>query len=137
MGTQKMTAMEIKEAIGAVAWHLKNTHNLKNSDMDLFWSQIDTRNNQMSKSIKSNILQELVDLMQVEKDNMNSDDQVAIELILRRLQENPNAHPDYEFILQTIKNRSKGDIGATEKIYKFKEKLKEKIAPAIEVKPGD
>ena len=38
---------------------------------------------------------------------------------------------------QEIIHRSKGDIGATEKIYKFKEKLKEKIAPAIEVKPGD
>ena len=137
MGTQKMTAMEIKEAVGAVAWHLKNTHNLKPSDMDIFWSQIDTRNNQLSRSIKSNIMQELVDLLQVEKDNMNPDDQAAIELILRRIQENPNAHPDYEYVLQSIKNRSKGDIGATEKIYKFKEKLKEKIAPAIEVKPGD
>lgn len=142
LGTKKLSPEEIKNAIGSIAYHLKETHNLKESDMKLFWDTIDMKNNQNQRSIKQNIMQELVDLLQADKDKLNDAELTALQEILRRVQENPNAHPDYQYLLDSIRNRSKGDIGATEKIYKLKEELQEKINEAkdkytIEVKPGD
>jgi len=142
LGTKKLSPEDIQKAIGAYAWHLKNTHNVRDEKMDVFWSQITLRNNQRERSLGDNVMQNLVDYLQMNKDNLMKDEQAAVELILRMIQENPNAHPDYEFILETMKNRTKGDIGFTEKIHNIKNKLDDKIKEAkekykIEVKPGD
>ena len=142
LGTKKLSPEDIQKAIGAYAWHLKNTHNVRDEKMNVFWSQITLRNNQRERSLGDNVMQNLVDYLQMNKDNLMKDEQAAVELILRMIQENPDAHPDYEFILETIKNRTKGDIGITEKIHNIKNKLGDKIKEAkekykIEVKPGD
>ena len=81
-GTKKLNIIEIYDAIGGVAYTLKEVHNVKDADMKTFWSQLELKNNQRNKSVKQNILDELVKDMQAHLDDLNKDDIAALQQIL-------------------------------------------------------
>jgi hypothetical protein len=117
-GTKKLNIIEIYDAIGGVAYTLKEVHNVKDADMKTFWSQLELKNNQRNKSVKQNILDELVKDMQAHLDDLNKDDVAALQQILTIFDENPQTNPDYGIILEGIQSRSGKKIGTTTELVK-------------------
>lgn len=117
-GTKKLSIVEIYDAIGGVAYTLKEVHNVKEADMKIFWSQLELKNNQRNRSVKQNILNELVKDMQAHLDDLNKEDIAALQQILTIFDENPQTNPDYGIILEGIQSRSGKKIGITTELVK-------------------
>lgn len=119
---KKLSIVELYDAIGGMSMTLKDVHGLDDRDMQLFWQTVETKNSQRNRSVKDNLLENLVKDMQSHLDDLSSDDLAAMREILRIFDENPQTNPDYEIILRGIQSRSGKTIG---------------ITSPIEVKPGD
>ena len=117
-GTKKLSIVEIYDAIGGMAYTLKEVHKVKDADMQTFWSQLELKNNQRNRSVKQNILNELVKDMQAHLDELNPEDVAALQQILTIFDENPQTNPDYGIILEGIQSRSGRKIGSTTELVK-------------------